>query len=138
MQFVLPIYYEQTFKKKDPKTWLVGMNSYRNWFYHLQNAVKRHYHEIIAEQVKQSPQTPTITGCYTLSIDVYYKNAACDGANIAALIEKFSLDGLQECGVTINDSVKYHLGTTWRIAGRDKENPRCVITIYPTEKDCDV
>jgi hypothetical protein len=135
MQFVLPIYYEQIFKTKDPKVWLVGMNAYRNWHYHLKNKVKHYFHELVTEAVIGF--TP-IDRCFTLNIDVYYKNRNCDGSNIASLTEKMVLDALQLSGIVINDNVKYHLGTTWRVAGQDKENPRCVITIHPTEKDCDV
>jgi len=136
MQFVLPIYYEQTFKTKKDKVWLVGMNAYRNWHYYLKNAVKVHYHQLVSDQI--DPNHVCDIAQFTLDIEVYYKNAASDGSNVAAIFEKMSLDALQECRVIINDNVKYHLGTTWRVAGQDKENPRCVITIHPTEKDCDV
>ena len=60
---------------------------------------------------------------------MYYKNPNCDGANIISLIEKFTLDALQENGVIVNDTVKNHKGTMWEVIGQDKENPRCEIKI---------
>lgn len=121
----LPIYYTQTFKTKNDKTILVGMNWYRNCkVYFLLNAVKQHYHQLVSTQLP-----PAIAGQYKLHIDIYYKNPSSDGANISALMEKFLLDALQEYGVTQNDNVTYHLGTTWSVAGQDKLNPRAEITL---------
>jgi len=121
----LPIYYVQKFKTKKDKTWLVGDNAYRNWHYFLKNNVKQHYHDLVKNQVNDSK----IAGQYTLLIDIYIKNVNSDGSNIASRIEKFSLDALQECGVVVNDNSKYHVGTTWRFKGIDKENPRAEIQI---------
>lgn len=138
MKLILPIYYTFKFKRKDDKTILLSTNWYRNAFHFTQNKVKHDFHELVKEQIGQLVEKKDFSGCYTLSIDVYYKNTGCDGSNVAALIEKFTLDALQTCKVVVNDNVKYHLGTTWRVAGQDKENPRCVVTIHPTERDCDV
>jgi len=121
----LPIYYVQKFKTKKDKTWLVGDNAYRNWHYFLKNKVKQHYHDLVQNQAGGDK----VTGQYTLLIDIYIKNVNSDGSNIASRIEKFSLDALQECGVVINDNSKYHVGTTWRFKGIDKENPRAEIQI---------
>ena len=121
----LPIYYVQKFKTKKDKTWLVGDNAYRNWHYFLKNNVKQHYHDLVKSQVSDDKTT----GQYTLLIDIYIKNVNSDGSNIASRIEKFSLDALQECGVVVNDNSKYHVGTTWRFKGIDKENPRAEIQI---------
>ena len=53
-KIILPIYFTQEFKTKDPKTFMVGMNFYRNAHHHLQNKVKVHYHSIVAEQLTNS------------------------------------------------------------------------------------
>ncbi len=123
---VLPIYYTQEYKTKDDKTFLVGMNWYRNAFHHQANLVKKHYAALIEEQV--SDITP-IFGEYTINLRLYYKNPSCDGSNIFALMEKFTLDSLQELGLVSQDNVKYHIGTTTHVKGQDKLNPRVEVFI---------
>lgn len=129
--FELPIYWTRHYKTKPSKTILVGMNFYRNAHYHDQNKVKKDFHEVVCSQLGAD----TVEDQFRLSIKLYYKNTSCDGANIVALIEKFSLDALQEHGTIINDNVKYHLGTTWEIVEQDKDNPRCEVTVIKEYKD---
>lgn len=127
MTIELPIYWTQHYKTKNDKTVLVGMNWYRNAHYHSQNAMKKDFHELVYKQLS----TDAVTDKFTLNIDIYYKNKSCDGANIAALIEKFTLDALQENKTIVNDNVQYHVGTTWNIIEQDKTNPRAVISVNP-------
>jgi hypothetical protein len=101
------------------------MNWYRNAFYHAQNKMKKDFQELVYKQLGDE----VISDQFTLDIGIYYKNASCDGANIAALIEKFTLDALQENKTVVNDNVKYHVGSSWKILGQDKNNPRCEISI---------
>lgn len=124
----LPIYWSQS----GSKTVLVSMNAYRNWHFHTSNKFKRDFHELVGNQL--DGLTP-IQGQFRLSISIYYKNPNCDGANIAALIEKVVLDALQEYNIIVNDNVNYHLGSTWSIVGQDKTNPRCIITIQEASID---
>jgi hypothetical protein len=121
----LPIYWTQHFKTKNDKTVLVGMNWYRNAYYHSQNKMKKDFHELVAKQLDDT----IIDGEFKLDIGIYYKNSSCDGANIAALIEKFTLDALQDNKTVVNDNVKYHKGSSWKVLGQDKQNPRCIISI---------
>lgn len=121
----LPIYWTQEFKTKNNKTVLVGMNWYRNAFYHAQNSMKKEFSALVADQL----ESDVVPNQFRLNISLYYKNASCDGANIVALVEKFVLDALQENNVITNDNVKYHMGTTWSVIEQDKENPRCLITV---------
>lgn len=126
MTITLPIYYVQEFKTKNDKTIMVGMSWYRSCkVYYLLNQVKQYYHTLVIDQLDSTK----IPSQYTLHLDIYYKNPSSDGSNIAAIMEKFTLDALQEHGTVVNDNVKYHLGSTWTIAGQDKDNPRCEITI---------
>ena len=129
LKIELPIYWTQKYKTKKDKTVLVGMNWYRNAHYFSQNNMKKYFHEAVSKQLKEF----CCNGKFTLSLDIYYKNPNCDGANIAALIEKFTLDALQEGDVVINDSVKHHLGSSWKIIKQDKNNPRCIITLTTVE-----
>lgn len=129
----LPIYWTQTYKTKPDKTVMAGMNWFRNAHYHAQNAMKKDFHELVHSQLPNDPGT--YDGCFRLELDIYYKNANCDGANIAAIIEKFVLDSLQSLNIVINDNVKYHKGTTWRVLGQDKDNPRCEVTLVKEDTD---
>lgn len=125
ISFELPIYWTQTYKTKPDKTVLVGMNFYRNAHHFAQNKMKKDFHELVCRQLKND----CVDDQYTLHIKLYYKNVTCDGSNIAALIEKFSLDALQEHKAVTNDNVKFHMGTTWEVIGQDKDNPRCEVTV---------
>ena len=122
----LPIYWTQEFKTKPSKTVLVSLNWYRNAHYHSQNAMKKDFHELV---YKQLPSNTSDIETFKLKLGIYYKNTACDGANIAALIEKVVLDAFQDAGIVINDNVAYHLGSSWEILGQDKENPRCLVSL---------
>ena len=127
ISFELPIYWTQHYKTKADKTVLVGMNFYRNAHHHAQNSLKKHFHELVIQQLSSD----AVEGLYRLHLKIYYKNATCDGSNVAALIEKFALDALQSHNTVVNDNVKFHIGTTWEIAGQDKTNPRCIVTVNP-------
>ena len=126
MTIVLPIYYIQEFKTKANKTHLVGMNLYRNAHHFLQNAMKKHFQELVLEQL---PPVEQQLKQFTVNYKVYYKSSVCDGSNIVALIEKFYLDAIKTHGLISDDNVNYHVGSTWSVAGQDKENPRIEIAI---------
>ena len=126
MTIVLPIYYIQEFKTKANKTHLVGMNLYRNAHHFLQNAMKKHFQELVLEQL---PSVEQQLKQFTVNYKVYYKSPVCDGSNIVALIEKFYLDAIKTHGLISDDNVNYHLGSTWSVAGQDKDNPRIEIAI---------
>ena len=126
MTLVLPIYYIQEFKTKANKTHLVGMNLYRNAHHFLQNAMKKHFQELVLEQL---PSVEQQLKQFTVDYKVYYKSPVCDGSNIVALIEKFYLDAIKTHGLISDDNVNYHVGSTWVVLGQDKLNPRVEIAI---------
>jgi Holliday junction resolvase RusA-like endonuclease len=126
MQLTLPIYWLQEFATKPNKLHLVGLNQLFAMHYQVRNKLKRDFHNLVLAQV---PPGLAIDGPYTLTYQLYYKNINSDPGNIIAGIEKVLLDGLQESGYIKQDNPKYHLGTTWIVAGQDKLNPRCEITI---------
>ena len=126
MTVVLPIYYIQEFKTKANKTHLVGMNLYRNAHHFLQNAMKKHFQELVLEQL---PPVEQQLKQFTVNYKVYYKSPVCDGSNIVALIEKFYLDAIKTHGLISDDNVNYHLGSTWEVVRQDTINPRVEIAI---------
>lgn len=121
----LPTYYTQTFAKKKSKTSLIGLNWYRNVHFLMNNKVKHYYHEIVKDQIGDM-KFDTIR----LQYRVYISRAGTDGHNIRSVIEKYTLDGLVECGAIIDDSTpKYvieDLGTKYFM---DSDNPRMEIDI---------
>lgn len=121
----LPIYYTQHYKTKPSKTFMVGMNWFRNAHHHEQNAVKKYYHDLVAAGPLPSPTTSP----FRLEIVVYYRNPASDGSNIASMFEKFILDSLQTLKIIPQDNVKHHYGTIWSVGGQDTANPRVEITL---------
>lgn len=123
---ILPIYYTKEYKTKPDKTFLVGLNWFRNAYRYEQNSVKQHYHTLVRDQLSNFTTT---FKTYELDLKVFYKNASSDMSNCLALIEKFVLDALQELGITPGDTVKHHVKTTYQVAGQDKTNPRCIITV---------
>ena len=126
MTISLPIYYTQEFKTKPNKTHLVGMNTFRNAHHFLQNNMKKHFHQLVQEQLEPTEQPITK---FSVSYELYYKSPVCDASNIIALIEKFYLDAIKEHGLVIDDNVNYHLSSSWRVVNQDKENPRVEITL---------
>lgn len=126
IQLKLPIYWQQTKKKRV----LTSINAFRNWHYFTQNKFKAEFNQLVVDQLKgQSP----VSGVYEVVIDLYFLRANCDGSNIFPLQEKVILDALVSEGYLEGDSVKYHVGTTSRVMGKDTENPRCEITVKQKE-----
>ena len=123
---VLPIYWNQS----SSKTVLVSLNQFRNWHYHTSNRFKQEFHQLVGNQLNG---IAPITGAFSLDLSIYYKNPSCDGSNIASMMEKIVLDALQQHNIITNDNVKFHLGSTWSIAGQDKTSPRAEITLTPKE-----
>lgn len=123
----MPIYWAEIFKTKPAIVHLVGMNFFRNAHHFTQNKLKQDLEQHLKDSFNGS--LDTITSTYTVHYTLYYKNPACDGSNIIALAEKIFLDFAQSAGITTNDNVKYHLGSSWSIGGLDKLNPRVDITI---------
>jgi hypothetical protein len=122
MTVTLPIYWEQS----NGKTVLVGMNFYRNAHYFLQNRLKQEFTELV---VAQLVDIAPITSTFRLELVLFYKTTTCDASNIISLMEKISLDAFKSAGIIIDDNVKYHIGSCYSVAGQDKLNPRCEITI---------
>jgi hypothetical protein len=123
MKIVLPIYYDFTFRTKKPKRILVGLNWYRNAHHRVSNNVKIHYHELTAKAVGGNK-----FGRIKLVYKVYAGRNGTDGHNIRAVIEKFFMDGLVECGAIVDDDISHVIGDTSEYY-IDKDNPRIEIEI---------
>lgn len=126
MHLTLPIYWVDQKKTIKDKTYLVGLNQLFSMHYQVRNKLKQHFHSLVGNQVANSPSIP---GQFTVTYTLYYKNITSDPSNIIAGIEKVLLDGLQEHSIITEDNPKYHIGTSWTVAGQDRTNPRIEITI---------
>lgn len=123
MKITLPIYYIFPRKTKKDKRILVGLNWYRNAHHRVSNSVKIHYHELTADAVQKNKFKKI-----RLVYRVYAGRNGTDGHNIRAVIEKFFMDGLVECGAIPDDDISHVIGdeSNYFI---DKENPRIEIEI---------
>jgi len=123
IKLTFPIYYTQEFKTKKPKTFLLGLNWYRNSNHFLSNKIKAHYHELVKQQIGDNKFTKI-----RIIYKVYAGRNGTDGHNIRAVMEKFICDGLVECGALPDDSIEYLRGdeSYYFIS---KENPRIEVEI---------
>lgn len=128
IKVILPVYYTQEFRTKRDKTFLVGMNWFRNSFYHQQNSVKKYFSDLIKSQLVG---VKSIDGQYTVIYTYYYKSSVSDLGNVCSMASKFFLDALQESKLVINDNVQYCIKEEYLVGGEDKSNPRIEITLTP-------
>lgn len=119
-----PIYWTQTFKSKEDKVWLVGLNNYRNWHYHTSNRFKKEFGQMFKQQLPDV----AIEGKFTVHMKFFYRHV-CDPSNVVPVVEKVLLDILQKEGSILNDNAKYHMGSSWVVASQDKVNARIEITV---------
>lgn len=143
LKIELPIYYTleykrpKTVKRKTKKgfvtkqiterTFLVGMNWYRNADKFVEHKVKEHYHKIILDALEGL--NGTWEGKYSVEHKLFYKNKLCDAMNIIAVIDKYFNDAIQEKGLIVDDNVQFYTEGNWSVDGQDKENPRLEIII---------
>ena len=140
----LPVYYTIEYKKPkttkvkqkdgrykiktiDSRTFLVALNWYRNENPFTLDDVKQHYHKLVLEALQS--KNFVIPDKYSTSYKYCYKSSVSDAGNVISIIEKYVLDGLKECGVITDDSVKYHIRSDGWTIEEDKTNPRLEITI---------
>ena len=137
IQITIPVYYTQTFKTKNDKTFLVNLNWYRNAHYFIKNEVKQWFNDDIIRQLKELNAQP-IKGPYVLAFKYYYKNVSSDLDNVCAMANKSFNDAAQAYGLVENDNVKFCKCSCYYTAEQDKENPRVEIFIRPYKEEKDV
>ena len=126
MKITLPIYYIRKYKTKKDKKFLVWLNRFRNAHFFEVNEVKKHYHDLVQQQVTWSC-TSMIYPVY----NIYIKSKNTDYHNVRSIIEKFVLDWLVACWYIVDDSFDYVKSESTN-PYIDKENPRCEIFINET------
>lgn len=124
IKITLPIYTK--FKKKDT---LVGMNIVRNLHYTTKNKWKQNYHKLVWEQLKPF-QKLNFDGYVRCEHKLYYKNANCDMNNVCSMIDKYTMDAIQEYGIIKNDNVLRYNQYEVTVGGKDIVNPRVEVFIF--------
>lgn len=126
-KIILPIYYTNKTKPRKNKTFLVGLNWYRNAHYMELSAVKNYYSKMVKDCIDDIDFK--INGEYGASYKLFYKHSGCDAMNVVSVIDKFTHDALQEAGIVKNDNVTHYIKTFSDKPIKDKDNPRIEITI---------
>lgn len=130
-KLTVPYYYFQERKKKKSRFIMLGMNWYRNSNHHLSNEIKKHYHELVKEQLEAFEGC--MLGKYKVKYKLFYKSKSQDMMNIVAVIDKFVQDGIVEFGLVKDDNVQYCKRVVCEVAEQDKENPRIEIELEEIE-----
>jgi Holliday junction resolvase RusA-like endonuclease len=128
-KFSLPVYYTKK-TRKGYKTFLVGLNWYRNAHYQEANKVKKYYHELIKSIL--SPYNGDKLTKYRIKYKLFYKNSISD-LNNYVVIDKFLNDALKEIRMIEDDNVNYLKKISLEVAEQDKENPRLEIELEEIE-----
>ena len=120
----IPVYY--TYEKKDkPTTMLVGLNQVYSMHYMHRAKMVRYFHELLSHKIKASKIKGQVKTQYTY----FYKNSQSDAPNVVSAIDKMFMDALQSCGVIDDDNVLNYIGSSWKVGGQDKENPRLEVKL---------
>lgn len=129
VEFELPVYFVQEFKTKKNKTWLCGMNWFRNAHWSLQDKVKVHYHKLISE-ILQNNQSLEPLLSYEIRYTYFYKNINSDTPNVCSMMSKFVNDSLQDLNFIVNDNVQHLKEERFITGSMSKINPRCLVQLY--------
>jgi len=101
------------------------MNCYRNWQFHLSNILKQQFKELVSPKLKGKKfDSPSIE--YFLH---FPDSRRRDKMNFVAVVSKFFLDTLVECGCVQDDNDSFIGRESAETLEKDKENPRCDIVL---------
>ena len=129
MTICLPLSVTIPRKTKEDKVFALNLNVYRNAHHMILSDAKNRWKGIVAKSlsdIKASMPPPPYNVIYT----VFWANGrAFDIANVCSIIDKFTMDALQELGIIENDNYKHIPEVRYKFGGIDKENPRCELTI---------
>lgn len=124
LTLTLPIYIRTSKKKREQ---LVSLNWFRNAHYQTKDKIKKYYHKLVSEQLKEVKFT--FDKQIQVKYQLFYKNPNSDLMNVVSVIDKFLLDALQECNVISNDNMKKYVYCEAKVGKKDIENPRLVCVI---------
>ena len=130
MKIILPLSVIIPRKTKADKVWSLNLNRYRNENFHVLNAAKILWKDIVATAISKT-QEKIATGSLLSFRYVIYpsSNRKFDISNVCSIIDKFTCDALIEFGVISDDSYKVIPKVIYEFGAVDKENPRCELLI---------
>ncbi len=109
------------------KKYILNLNNYRNWNFHVSNNIKRQYTSVMADQMAALQDD-----CKHIALTFQYFKATkrkCDRANIYCIHEKFFCDALVKYRVIEDDSDRFIIRSTYLPVRLDKANPRVEVQI---------
>jgi len=133
MKLILPLFVDIPRKKLPAKRFYLGLNPYRNTHFHVLNAAKILWKDIVATAISKT-QEKIATGSllsfrYTIYPPSNRKFEIRDISNVCSIIDKFTCDALIEFGVISDDSYKVIPKVIYEFGAVDKENPHCELLI---------
>lgn len=106
---------------KASKRYPINLNGYRNWHYHISDAIKKEYKAIVKPQIEVLP----VMGKVSITYNIYYsRRGRFDIMNISSISAKFFEDALVEFGKLPDDSYEYIPQVHTYFKGIDNANPR--------------
>tara|TARA_R100000655_G_scaffold109410_1_gene163830 strand:+ start:247 stop:702 length:456 start_codon:yes stop_codon:yes gene_type:complete len=126
---ILPL--EVFYSKK--KKFILNLNNYRNAHYRVLSIAKKTYSDDLVEMIEKWDDIPRFDNPVDLEYVYYAKsNRRVDVSNPCSIIDKFTCDALVRVGILEDDSSKQIKSITYVYGGVDKDNPRCVLEIFPS------
>ena len=116
----------QLAKSGKGKKYHLNLNQYRNWYYAVNNNIKKKYKEIITDQIKDLRFEGKLRLTYTLFRGTKRKG---DKMNVLCIHDKFFCDALVELGCIDDDNDDYIVEHIFNLGGYDKGNGRVEITL---------
>lgn len=107
---------------------IVSWNWFQNLHFTQKGKIKKHYEDIVIEQLKDIIPDSKIKK-YRISAYLYYDDSRMDINNLYGNLIKFLEDGLIKVGLIEDDSIKYGIRYAIYVEEYDKENPRMEFTI---------
>jgi hypothetical protein len=135
MKIILPFSVDLPRKKGPAKTWILGLNRYRNTHHFTLNAAKIAWKENLRraffEGDRRAPEltlydSPPFRFTYTA---FPASNRKFDLGNVLSIVQKFTDDALIEFGIIPDDSYKVIPVVVYQFGRVDKTNPRVELVI---------
>jgi|TARA_Y100000114_G_C11743652_1_gene320401 hypothetical protein len=115
------------------KKFILNLNNYRNAHYRVLSSAKKTYSDNLVEEIEKWNDIPRFDNPVDLEYVYYAKsNRRVDVSNPCSIIDKFTCDALVRVGILEDDSSKQIKSITYVYGGVDKDNPRCVLEIFPS------
>lgn len=106
----------------------LNLNAYRNANFHILNAAKIRFAEIVKPLVAHIPKLP---GCGMDLVLFPGSHHKCDVSNVCSIVEKFFNDAFVEAGKLDDDNYTFVPVSRYTFGRVDTKHPRVELTIEP-------